>query len=103
VLFSSFSTPTLAATFGFCFWVIGRMSVELQELAVLAKNDGLAMAMTGAYSVLPNLGRLDPMDLLIHGRSPDGMHVSMLFLYALLYIGVMLAAACWTFERRDLK
>ncbi len=103
VLFSSFSTPTLAATFSFCFWIIGRMSVELQELAVLAKNEGLAAAMTGAYTVLPNLGRLDPMDLLIHNRLPDGTHLSLLFLYALLYIGVMLSAACWTFERRDLK
>ena len=62
------------------------MSVELQELAVLAKNEGLAMAMTGAYSILPNLGRLDPMNLLIHNRPPDGVHMSMLFLYALLYI-----------------
>ncbi len=103
VLFSSFSTPTLAATFSFCFWVIGRMSVELQELAVLAKNEGLAAAMTGAYTILPNLGRLDPMNLLIHNKPPDGVHVGLLFLYALLYIGVMLSAACWTFERRDLK
>jgi len=103
VVFSAFSTPTLSATFSFCFWVIGRLSVELQELAVLAKNDGLATAMNAAYSVLPNLGRLDPMNLLIHNELPDGGHVGMLLLYTLLYIGVMLAAACWTFERRDLK
>ena len=103
VLFSSFSTPTLSATFGFCFWVIGRLSVELQELAVLAKNDGLATAMKVSYTILPNLGRLDPMNLLVHNRPPDGSHVAMLFIYALFYIGIMLSAACWTFERRDLK
>ena len=103
VLFSSFSTPTLAATFSLCFWVIGRLSVELQELAGLARNEGLALAMKGAYTLLPNLGRLDPMDLLIHNAAPDAAHVVMLFLYALGYIGLMLSLACWTFERRDLK
>ncbi|MEE2835504.1 MAG: ABC transporter permease [Myxococcota bacterium] len=103
VVFSSFSTPTLSATFGFCFWVIGRLSVELQELAALAKNDGLAAAMKASYTVLPNLGRLDPMNLLIHSQPPDGGHVAMLFAYGLLYVAVMLTIACWTFERRDLK
>ena len=103
VLFSSFSTPTLSATFTLCFWVIGRISVELQELAGLAKNEGLAMAMNAAYSVLPNLGRLDPMDLLIHNQPPPGGHVGMLFVYALFYVAALLTAACWVFERRDLK
>ena len=103
VLFSSFSTATLSATFSLCFWVIGRLSVELQGLADLAKNESLALAMRSAYRVLPNLGRFDPMDLLIHNKPPPDTHLAMLFLYAVLYIGVMLTAACWTFERRDLK
>ena len=102
VVFSSFSTPTLSATFGFCSWVIGRLSVE-PGAAALAKNDGLAAAMKATYKVIPNLGRLDPMNQLIHSQPPDGGHVDMLFAYGLLYVAVMLTIACWTFERRDLK
>jgi ABC-type transport system involved in multi-copper enzyme maturation permease subunit len=103
VLFSSFSTPTLAATFSFCFWVIGRLSVELQDLAKLAENDGLASLMRATYLILPNLGRLEPMGLLVHNQPPGGAHVGMLFVYGVLYAAVMLCVACWTFDRRDLK
>ncbi|MBM65549.1 MAG: hypothetical protein CMH55_04865 [Myxococcales bacterium] len=102
VLFSSFSTPTLSATFSFCFMVIGRMSPELIDLLPVAESEGLRTLMRFTYSVLPNLARLDPMALVLHG-SPLPGHIAALTAYALAYTSLLLTAACWVFTRRDLK
>jgi Cu-processing system permease protein len=102
VLFSSFSTATLAATFTTCFFVLGRISPELVELAAMARNEQLAELMRAVYTVLPNLARLNPMDLLLHGIPPTD-HVVTLFLYACGYAAMLLVGACWVFSRRDLK
>jgi ABC-type transport system involved in multi-copper enzyme maturation permease subunit len=102
VLFSSFSTATLAATFTVSFFVLGRISPELVDLAAMARNEQLADLMRAVYTVLPNLARLNPMDLLLHGIPPAD-HVVSLFLYAIGYAAMLLVGACWVFSRRDLK
>lgn len=102
VLFSSFSTPTLSATFAFCFMVIGRMSPELIDLLPVAGSEGLRALMRFTYAILPNLARLDPMALVIHG-TPMASHILALLAYALGYSALLLTAACWAFSRRDLK
>lgn len=82
--------------------VIGRMSPELIDLLPVAESEGLRTLMRFTYSVLPNLARLDPMALVLHG-SPLSGHLVALTAYALAYTALLLTAACWIFTRRDLK
>ena len=82
--------------------VIGRMSPELIDLLPVAGSEGLRSLMRFTYAVLPNLARLDPMALLLHG-SPLPGHLLALIAYALGYTALLLTAACWVFTRRDLK
>ena len=103
VLFSSFSTPTLSATFTFCFWVIGRMSPELIDLLPMAKGGGLATLMRGTYAILPNLARFDPMRMLFYGDGGSLAEQGPILLYGFGYSATLLLAACWVFSRRDLK
>lgn len=103
LMFSSFSTPMLAALFSFAVYVIGHFS---KDLLVMARLSGSAMTravLTTLYYLLPNLSNFGFITEASHGRiAPAGMAIAAT-VYALVYIGVLLSAAVLIFQKRNFK
>jgi ABC-type transport system involved in multi-copper enzyme maturation permease subunit len=103
LLFSSFSSPALSALLTFMVFIIGHFSADLKSLAVSLGSTSARYLITGLYYLLPNLANYSFITPAAHGRTPSAGFVFATALYALVYIGVILAAATLIFSRRNFK
>ena len=103
LLFSSFSSPALSALLTFMVFIIGHFSADLKGLAVSMGSTSARYLFTGLYYLLPNLANYSFITPAAHGRAPSAGFVFATALYALVYIGVLLAAATLVFSRRNFK
>ncbi len=103
LMFSSFSTPMLAALFSFAAYVIGHFSPDLLVMASLSGSIVTRAVLTILYYLLPNLSNFGFITEASHGRIvPLGMAVSATA-YAMIYTGILLSAAVLIFQRRNFK
>lgn len=102
LLFSSFSSPILAAIFSFALFAIGSFAEDLRNFAALATGATRWLA-TGAAYLVPNFSALNVISQVAHSQSVGGRLVLMNTLYALLYSLTATIAAILIFERRNLK
>jgi ABC-type transport system involved in multi-copper enzyme maturation permease subunit len=102
LLFSSFSSPLLAAVFSFSLFVIGSFADDLRGFAALAHGFTRWVATAAAYLV-PNFSTLNVITNVAH-QQPLGLHLVMQnTLYALFYTAMVMSGAVLIFERRNLK
>jgi ABC-type transport system involved in multi-copper enzyme maturation permease subunit len=103
LMFSSFSTPMLAALFSFAVYVIGHFSKDLLVMAALSESAMTRAVLTVLYYLLPNLSNFGFITEASHGRIvPAGMALSAT-LYATVYVGILLSAAVLIFQKRNFK
>jgi len=103
LMFSSFTTPLLAALFSFAAYVIGHFSRDLLDMATLSNSMATRIVLTGLYYVLPNLSNFGFITEASHGRIvPLRMAVSAT-VYAIVYAGILLSAAVVIFQKRNFK
>jgi ABC-type transport system involved in multi-copper enzyme maturation permease subunit len=103
LMFSSFSTPMLAALFSFAVYVIGNFSKDLLQMAALANSAVSRVALTILYYLLPNLSNFGFITEASHGQVvPIGMALSAT-VYAVVYIAILLSAAVLIFQKRNFK
>ena len=103
LMFSSFSTPMLAALFSFAIYVIGHFSKDLLAMAALSSSAMTRALLTTLYYLLPNLSNFGYITEASHGRMvPLGMAISAV-VYAIVYIGILLSAAVLIFQKRNFK
>lgn len=103
LMFSSFSTPMLAALFSFAVYVIGHLSKDLLVMASISASTTTRLVLTTLYYLLPNLSNFGFITEASHGRIvPIGMGVSAT-VYAIVYIGILLSAAVLIFQKRNFK
>jgi ABC-type transport system involved in multi-copper enzyme maturation permease subunit len=103
LMFSSFSTPMLAALFSFAIYVIGHFSKDLLEMASLSNSITTRALLTTLYYLLPNLSNFGFITEASHGRMvPVGMAVSAI-VYSVVYVGILLSAAVLIFQKRNFK
>lgn len=103
LMFSSFTTPMLAALFSFAVYVIGHFSNDLLVMASLSGSTTTHVVLTTLYYLLPNLSNFGFITEASHGRiAPLGMAVSATA-YAIVYIGILLSAAVLIFQKRNFK
>jgi ABC-type transport system involved in multi-copper enzyme maturation permease subunit len=103
LMFSSFTTPMLAALFSFAVYVIGHFSKDLLEMAALSNSTVTRTLLTALYYLLPNLSNFGFITEASHGRI---VPLSMAFsatVYAIVYIGILLSAAGLIFQKRNFK
>ncbi len=101
ILFSSFSTPILSALFTLSCYLVGHLSWSLRLLeGRLETGWGRALCEV-LYWVLPNLERFNIRSQAVHGVAVSGSEVGLAMVYGLAYAGILIAAACACFERRD--
>ena len=103
LMFSSFTTPMLAALFSFAAYVIGHFSRDLLDMAALSNSTATRIVLTALYYVLPNLSNFGFITEASHGQIvPLRMAVSAT-VYAIVYVGILLSAAVLIFQKRNFK
>jgi Cu-processing system permease protein len=103
LLFSSFSSPALSALLTFFVFVIGHFSSDLKGLATSMGSTASRFLFSGLYYLLPNLSNYSFITPAAHGRSPEPGFLLLAFVYAIVYIVVVLAASTLVFSRRNFK
>lgn len=103
LLFSSFSSPVLAAAFSLALFLIGNFAGDLRGLAAAA-HPGAARWLPEAISyLLPNFSNLNLATAASHFQPISAALLAWNTLYAIFYIAILLALAALILEARDLK
>lgn len=102
LLFSSFSSPLMAAVFAFSLFVIGSFAEDLRGFAAIA-HGATGWLATGIAFVIPNFSALNIVSSVAHGQPVSGQLILYNSIYALVYSTAALSGAVLIFERRNLK
>jgi len=103
LMFSSFSTPMLAALYSFAVYVIGHFSRDLLDMAALSNSIVTRALLTTIYYLLPNLSNFSFITEASHGRMVSANMIVSAASYAIVYIGILLSAAVLIFQKRNFK
>jgi ABC-type transport system involved in multi-copper enzyme maturation permease subunit len=102
LLFSTFSSPLMAAVFAFSLFVIGNFAEDLRGFASLT-NGLTRWVATGAAYLVPNFSALNIVSSVAHQQPVAGQLILYNTGYALVYAAMALAGAVLIFDRRNLK
>ena len=103
LMFSSFTTPMLAALFSFAVYVIGHFSRDLLDMAALSNSIVTKSVLTALYYLLPNLSNFAFITEASHARIVPLRMALSVTLYAIVYAGVLVSASVLIFQRRNFK
>ncbi|MGI8641539.1 MAG: ABC transporter permease [Pyrinomonadaceae bacterium] len=103
ILFSSFSSPALSALLTFFVFIIGNFSSSLRDFAENLGSNSAKLFFNFLYYFLPNLSFYSFITNAAHGDVPPASMFVGAFLYAVVYIGILLAATVLIFSRRNFK
>ena len=103
LLFSTFSSPMLAAVLTFGLYVVGHFNADLKNFETVVDSKPIAVVGRALYYLLPNLSPLDIKGQVVHAVPVPPAYLLANAVYALLYVGALLSAATWIFLRRDFK
>lgn len=103
LLFSTFSSPILAAAFTFGLYVVGHFNADLRNFENVVDSKPVAYLARALYYLLPNLAPFDIKARVVHGVPIPAPYLALNAAYAALYIGALLVAAILIFNRRDFK
>jgi len=95
LMFSSFTTPLLAALFSFAIYLIGHFSKDLLEMATLSNSSLTRAILTTLYYLLPNLSNFSYITPAAHGQTPTFANVLLALAYAADGIRVNAIAPGW--------
>src|SRR5262245_400998 len=103
LMFSSFTTPMLAALFSFAVYVIGHFSKDLLQAADLSNSVVTRAVLVTAYYLLPNLSNFSFITEASHGQMVPLRTAVSAFIYAFVYISILISASVLIFQRRNFK
>jgi ABC-type transport system involved in multi-copper enzyme maturation permease subunit len=103
LFFSTFSSPLLSALLTLALWVAGHFNADLRNFEEVLQAPAAVYLARAFYYVLPNLAPFNVKAEVVHAVPVSGWHVLLTFLYALVYISIVLLAAIAVFRRRDFK
>ncbi len=102
-VFSSFTTPMLAALFTVGFWLIGHLSRDLYALSQQS-DEGSVSTMAGwIFRLLPDFEVFNKTLEAVHGLPISTAEIGMAFVYAIGYTICTLTLGSIIFNRRDFK
>ena len=102
-LFSSFTTPMLAALFTSGLYVAGHLTQNLYHLSMAADDPGVRRVGVWIYRVLPDLELYNVTVQAVHGLAIPAVEIWAPVAYAACYSALLLLAASALFARRDLR
>ena len=103
ILFSSFSSPALSALLTFFIFIIGNFTQSLRDFAANLGSNFTKLFFDALYYLLPNLSFYSFRINAAHGEVPPPVLLGGAFLYAIVYIGILLSITVFIFSRRNFK
>ncbi|HTN53488.1 MAG TPA: ABC transporter permease subunit [Anaeromyxobacter sp.] len=103
VLFSSFSTPTLAVILTLAVIGIGHVFGEVRGFWLTSPEVGLKSVVRVLDFVVPNLGLLDMKEALTYGDAVAPLSLLARVGYGLGWAGAVVALAAVVFSRKDVR
>jgi ABC-type transport system involved in multi-copper enzyme maturation permease subunit len=102
-LFSSFTTPMLAASFSIGLWLIGHLSREVHVLGQQSDVESVSWTAGFVFEILPDFEVFNKTLEAVHGLPIAGSEVGLAVVYACGYTAGILALASIIFSRRDFR
>ena len=102
-LFSSFTTPMLAAFFTTSTWMLGQLTRDLRDLGKASGVPSLEQATHALFRLLPDLQSFDLAIEAAHLLPVSASDVALPLVYGAGYTTLVLLAAVAIFERRDFR
>ncbi len=103
ILFSSFSSPALSALLTFFIFIIGNFTASLRDFAANLGSEFTKRFFDVLYYILPNLSFYSFRVNAAHGDVPSSNLLGGAFLYAIVYILILLTITILIFSRRNFK
>jgi ABC-type transport system involved in multi-copper enzyme maturation permease subunit len=103
LLFSTFSSPLLAALMTLGVWAAGHFNADLRNLETVIDSPFAVYAARAMYYLLPNFAAFDVKAQVVHGEGISLLQASVTLLYAVVYVSALLAVAVVIFRRRDFR
>ncbi|MEB3295878.1 MAG: ABC transporter permease subunit [Synechococcales bacterium] len=103
ILFGVFTSSLLATLLTLAVYLMGQLSRDLLSFAQLIQNATIEFFSRGLYLILPDLSRLNLKNQAVYGMEllPTSSELLSNALYAIVYIGLLLALATFIFSRRQ--
>lgn len=102
-LFSSFTTPMLAALFTTGLYAVGHLSRDLRDLGSRSDVEAVRWLATGLHRVLPDLESFNLTTQALHALPVPPAEIVFAVVYGVGYSALLLLLAVAIFERRDFK
>jgi len=102
LLFSSFTSPILAALLTFSLYLAGHFSRSLLQLGSISKNIFIEQLTRIVYVILPDLERLNWRNGAAYGLMPTGDEAGAALVYGIVYTLLLLVAAILVFRQREI-
>lgn len=103
ILFSTFSTPTLSASYALAIYVIGNMTGDLRGLAAKTGSAGASAVLNFFYYFLPNLQDFNVKSMTVHNIPVMPEFVLTAVAYGIMYVMAILAVSVLVFQKRNFK
>jgi ABC-type transport system involved in multi-copper enzyme maturation permease subunit len=103
LLFSTFSSPILAAGLTFLLYVVGHFNADLKNFETIVDSRPLVYIARALYYLLPNMAPLDVKAQVVHALPVPATLLLLNAAYSVVYIAALLTAASFIFLRRDFK
>ncbi len=103
ILFSSFSSPALSALLTFFIFIIGHFSASLRDFAENLGSNSAKLFFNFIYYALPNLSFFSFVTNSAHGDVPPAIMLGSAFLYAFIYVAILISLTILIFSRRNFK
>lgn len=100
IFFSTYARPLASVVYVVLFLYIGH---SLGLLLTIAKDSAILNNLSvGLYYVLPNLEKFNVREIVLHGSLPSPEGTAAVFVYAVLYVALLLVGASVLLGRREL-
>lgn len=103
LMFSTFTTSTLAALFTLSIFVIGHLTVDLKALSAKMETTSLRGFLNLLYYLLPNLENFNIKGKVVHNIEISPFYITFSVIYGLLYASALIFLSVIIFQRRNFK
>lgn len=103
ILFSTFTSPTLAGLFTGFTYIVGFYSSDLKNTDSIVDSDFVPRLTGAIYYLLPNFRNFDVKAQAVAGAPLPLGQIGWAVAYALVYVCLLLVASTWIFRSRNFR
>ncbi len=103
LLFSTFSTPVLAAALTLGLYVVGHFNADLKNFDRIVESRPAVWLARAVYHLVPDFSAFDVKTEAVHGLPVPAGYMAATAAYGLAYVAALLALSLVIFSRKDFK